>query len=239
MNYTLPSPRRKALKDFRVGVIYTDPVSEVSDDVQAVLHKLTGFLRKQRVKIDEKARPQIDFREVERIFATLLAAATGAREPREQFEAQLKARAALDPADTSFAAHSLRGQTLYHRDWLALHEERARLRLAWHEWFKDYDLLLCPVFPVAPHELSDVPSRQRVYRVNGRERDHGSMLFWAGLTGVAYLPSTAAPAGFTGEGLPVGVQIVGPQFGDRTTIHFAKLLEKEWQGFVPPEGYGA
>jgi len=237
MNYTLPAPKRKALKDFRVGVIYTDPVSEVSDDVQSVLHKLADFLRRQRVKVDEKARPAIDFHEVERIFATLLAAATGAREPRERFEAQLKARDALDPSDTSIAAHTLRGQTLYHRDWLALHEERTRLRLAWHEWFKQYDLLLCPVYPLAAHKHSDVPSRERIYRVNGKDALHGNMLFWAGLAGVAYLPATAAPAGFTAEGLPVGVQIVGPHFGDRTTIHFANLLEKEWQGFVPPQGY--
>jgi amidase len=52
------------------------------------------------------------------------------------------------------------------------------------------------------------------------------------------LPATAAPAGFTQSGLPVGVQIVGPHFGDRTTIHFARLLEQAYQGFVPPPGFG-
>lgn len=238
MNYTLPAPKKKALKDFRIGVIFTDPVSEVSDDVQAVLHKLADFLGKKRAKISDSARPAIDFREIERIFATLLGAATGARQPREQFEAQMKAKAALAAGDNSLDAHTLRGQTLHHRDWLALNEERARLRLAWHEWFKDYDLLLCPVFPLAPHKHSSVPSDARTYQVNGKEVRHGKLLFWAGLTGVAYLPATAAPAGFTQEGLPVGVQIVGPHFGDRTTIEFAKLLEKEWQDFVPPEGYG-
>jgi len=33
------------------------------------------------------------------------------------------------------------------------------------------------------------------------------------------------------------VQIVGPQHGDRTCIDFARLLEEEFQGFVPPPGY--
>jgi amidase len=37
--------------------------------------------------------------------------------------------------------------------------------------------------------------------------------------------------------LPVGVQIVAPQYGDRTAIHFARLLEREFQPFVPPPGY--
>jgi hypothetical protein len=33
------------------------------------------------------------------------------------------------------------------------------------------------------------------------------------------------------------VQIVGPLYGDRMTIAVAKMLEAEWQGFVPPPGY--
>jgi amidase len=30
---------------------------------------------------------------------------------------------------------------------------------------------------------------------------------------------------------------VGPQHGDRACIDFARLLEREFQGFVPPPGY--
>jgi amidase len=37
--------------------------------------------------------------------------------------------------------------------------------------------------------------------------------------------------------LPVGVQIVGPQYGDRSCIDFARLLEQEFCSFVPPPGY--
>ena len=62
-------------------------------------------------------------------------------------------------------------------------------------------------------------------------------LFWAGFTGMVYLPSTVAPCGVTPGGLPVGVQIVGPQYADRTCIHFARLLEREFQAFAPPPGY--
>jgi len=202
-----------------------------------VLQKLVDFLARRKVKVSDTARPDFDFKDVRRIFAQLLAAATGSREPREKFNADLERARALAPDDDSLRAHTLRGSTLFHRDWIALNEERARLRHAWHAWFKDYDLLLCPVYPLAPHPHTDESTDTRVYRVNGREVSHGDLLFWAGLTGVAYLPATAAPAGFTRSGLPVGVQIVGPQFGDRTTIAFARLLEDEWQGFVPPPGY--
>ena len=54
---------------------------------------------------------------------------------------------------------------------------------------------------------------------------------------MAYLPSTIAPAGFTREGLPIGVQIVGPQYGDFATIAAAQFLEREFQPFVAPKGY--
>jgi amidase len=237
MRYMLPPPRKKALKDFRIGVILNDPVSEVSHEVQAVLQKLVDFLAKKKVKVSDTARPALNMKEVERVFAQLLSAATGSREPREKFLADLKTAQALDANDHSLSAHTLRGSTLHHRDWLTLHEERTRMRLAWHEWFKDYDLLLCPVYPLAPHKHTDESTATRVYDVNGKKVMHGNLLFWAGLTGVAYLPATAAPAGFTPAGLPVGVQIVGPHFGDRSTIHFARLLEQEWQGFVAPKGF--
>ena len=46
-----------------------------------------------------------------------------------------------------------------------------------------------------------------------------------------------APIGFTPAKLPVGVQIVGPQYGDRACIDFARMLEREFQAFVPPPGF--
>ncbi len=181
MKYTLPPPRKKTLKEFRVGVILSDPVSEVSDDVQDVLQRLYDFLARKKVKVSATARPEIAMKDVERVFAQLLSAATGSREPRENFLANLKETQRLDDADNSLRAHNLRGTTLYHRDWLALNEERNRMRHAWHAWFKDYDLLLCPVYPLAPHAHSDEGTDTRVYRVNGKPASHFNLLFWAGL----------------------------------------------------------
>jgi amidase len=38
----------------------------------------------------------------------------------------------------------------------------------------------------------------------------------------------------TDTGLPVGVQVIGPFLEDRTTLAFARLIEREVGGFVPP-----
>ena len=59
---------------------------------------------------------------------------------------------------------------------------------------------------------------------------------WGGVATVPGLPATAAPIGLSAAGLPIGVQIIGPQFEDRTPVAFARLMEREFGGFVPPPG---
>ena len=56
----------------------------------------------------------------------------------------------------------------------------------------------------------------------------------ANLTGC---PATVAPAGKTANGLPVGIQILGPYLEDETPIRLASLLARENGGFTPPMGY--
>jgi amidase len=62
-------------------------------------------------------------------------------------------------------------------------------------------------------------------------------MFWSGISWFSLLPATAASLGMSPDGLPIGVQIAGAQYADRTTIQFSKLLETAWQGFVPPPGW--
>ena len=51
------------------------------------------------------------------------------------------------------------------------------------------------------------------------------------------LPATAFPAGQDSQGLPLGLQAIGPYLEDYTTIRFAQLLEESWHKFTPPPGY--
>jgi amidase len=44
--------------------------------------------------------------------------------------------------------------------------------------------------------------------------------------------------GLSPEGLPIGVQIVGPWLEDRTPLALAALIEREFGGFTPPPGFG-
>jgi amidase len=105
------------------------------------------------------------------------------------------------------------------------------------EFFERFDMCLAPVLatPAFPH--TEVPPSERMLTVNGREQPFERQLFWAGFSGMAYLPASVAPIGLSPEGLPIGVQIIGPQYGDLTCIRFAHLLEEQYRAFAPPPGY--
>jgi amidase len=234
----LRAPRAKRLRDFKVALMLDAPESRVDRTVQDRLQALGDFLGRQKVKVNDRARPAIDTAEAFAVYTRLLRSATSDRQTDADFEANLDVVAALAPDDQSYYARATRAAVISHREWLASNEARHRMRLAWAEFFRTYDLLLCPVAGVAafPHD-QDRERHKRTVAVNGAPVPVTDHLFWAGYSGMAFLPSTAAPCGFTPAGLPVGVQIVGPQYGDLTCLAFARLLEREFQAFVPPPAF--
>ena len=200
--------------------------------------ELGDFLGRQKVRVDDRARPAVDTAEAFRVYVRLLRSATSARQTDADFEKNLAIVRGLAPGDESYYARAMRAEVLSHRDWLAANEARHRMRLAWADFFRHCDLLLCPVAGTAafPHDQQG-ERWERTVVINGARSLVVEHLFWAGFTGAAFLPSTAAPCGFTPSGLPVGVQIVGPQYGDLSTIRFAQLIEREYYAFVPPPAY--
>jgi amidase len=235
----LAPARQKRLRDFKVALMLdAAPEIPVDREVTDRLQALADFLGRQKVKVDDRARPAIDTREAFSVYVKLLRAATSDRQSDADFEKNVGIARGLAPDDESYYARATRAVIASHRDWLAANEARYRMRLAWAEFFTKYDLLLCPAAGTAafPHDQKG-ERHDRTLVVNGKRVPVTDHLFWAGYTGVSFLPSSAAPCGFTPSRLPVGVQIVGPQYGDLTCLAFARLLEREFQPFVPPPGY--
>jgi len=235
----LPRSKKKKLRDFKVAVLLSDPNAEVDNSVQAEIQKLADFLARKKVKVNDKARPAIDTAEMNDVFIRLLRAATSTRMTDAVYEQALADAKSLPASDMSYFAQMQRGNSLAHRTWLQLNEKRHRMRLAWDAFFEDYDLMLCPVAVTAafPHDQKGL-RHLRTIVVNNKKVPVVDQIFWAGYTGLTYLPASAAPIGQTAEGLPIGVQIIGPQYGDYDCIQFAKLLEKEYRSFEPPPAYG-
>jgi amidase len=234
----LPRPRKRELKDFRVAIVLDDAFARVDQRVQEQLARLKQFLAREGATVAEGERPGFDTEEYYRLFMVLLRAAGAAAVTDEEFAREAVRGQGATVATREMARLNAYGATLSHRDWLRLDERRQRYRESWRQFFERFDLLLCPVLstPAFPH--STVPPQQRTLAVNGREEPFENQLFWAGYAGVAYLPASVAPLGLSPEGLPIGVQIIGPQYGDLTCLKFAQQLEERYRSFAAPPGFG-
>jgi amidase len=234
----LPFQRKARLKDFKVAVMLTDPVCAQDDELTGQLQNAVDALAKAGVQVDDRARPDIDMAKAQETYLYLLRAATGVRVSDEAFQQHIEKAASRSPADDSYAALVDRAVTIRHREWYAYNNERQRLRHKWAEFFQDFDLLLCPTAASAafPHD-QEGDRAGRTITINGKQEPTTDQLFWAGLSGMVYLPATVAPAGLTKSGLPCGLQIVAGYLEDYTAIEFARLVEREIGGFVAPPGY--
>jgi amidase len=237
----LPVPRKKTLKDYRIGVWIEDPLYSPDKEVGKCLETLVSGLLKKGAKIDEK-KPDFNFHRSVEIFIELMQLACVVYMPEEAFKSLRKKSNELDVEDQSTDAWYARVLTKSHREWQLLNWERLMIRQKWADYFKEYDVLLCPAMRIAafPHDHSmDLESLQRVStKFSDQDVTHAKVIFpWAALASLSYLPATVAPIGLTSDGLPVGVQIIGPYLEDRTTIHFAKLIEENLGGFSPPPGF--
>jgi amidase len=125
-----------------------------------------------------------------------------------------------------------------HRSWSDFNEARTNYRLRWRAFFDDWDVLICPIFATTAFEHDHRPKLERALGVDAAQTSHYEHYFWIGLATVAYLPSTAFPSGLSRDGLPIGLQIIGPEYGDRTTIEVARLIAQELGGFRAPPGFG-
>ncbi|MFN0041158.1 MAG: amidase [Burkholderiales bacterium] len=226
------------IRKLRIGVLADAETAPVDKAVQERVLAAAACFARHGAKVSNKARPEIDPHEAHKTFIHLVRGATSSALTDEQFAKQSDAAAKLAPNDESYQAWMLRANTMSIREWHSWHEKRERMRARWAEFFRDWDLLLCPAAATAAFPHNQKGERwERMIMVNGKPQPSTTQLFWAGYPGMAWLPSTVAPAGFTKEGLPVGVQIVGPQYGDLSTIAAAKFLEREFQPFVAPKGF--
>ncbi|HXQ05208.1 MAG TPA: amidase [Bradyrhizobium sp.] len=234
----LPPPRHGALKNFRVLVIDTDPVLPTNAAVRAAIDRLAANLGKADVKIERQSPLLPDFAAASRLYMRMLLSFLGATFAPEIYARAHEAATKLAPDDISLAAERLRGIALSHRDWVLAEGGRARLRAQWRELFKSFDAVICPVMPTPayPHDHSPEQETRRI-NIDGKDYVYPDQLAWPGIATLPGLPATAIPIGLSPEGLPVGVQIVGPWLEDRTPLKLAELIEREFGGFVRPPAF--
>ena len=106
-------------------------------------------------------------------------------------------------------------------DYMLWRERKMTYVSAIHRWFEDWDFLLTPAVSVAafPAELlmpAHWPSHKWDW-VSWAEFSYPFNMSWN--------PAASVPCGFTADGLPVGLQVVGQRFDDLGVLQAAAAFE--------------
>lgn len=231
----LPPPRHLSLREFRVGVwLDAYPVDAA---YAAAIERFAQALSGEGAHVETLHQGPVDAASSWETYLDLLFGVIGSGAPEPELAAyQAAARRA---AEGSLAQRLARATVQPLRRWSERAAQQAGLRLQWARFFGDFDVLLCPVAMTSAfaHQTDDghgpVPQLARTLPVDGAQRPYLENLMWPGLVSVAHLPSTVRPLEVGADGLPLGVQIVGPYLNDLTPIRFAALCDEAF-GRIPP-----
>jgi amidase len=201
--FALPEPRHAAARDWRVLVVTAHPQAAVAADMRAAVERAGRRLAKAGALVADASDLLPDLAEIGDAYGQIVETALAHAEAGGRSSMSLRA-------------------------WFDLLAARTRIRAQLRALFTQFDAVLCPAVGCAAFEhLSDPDFDKRTLTVDGAETPYNALGAWAALASLGGLPATVAPAGFTKGGLPLGVQIVGPYFEDRSTIALAKLLAKK------------
>lgn len=140
----------------------------------------------------------------------------------QQFPTALHDR--LDPGLAEIVA---RGRRFSLMDHLAATKAREALSVSLNHFHQRHDLLLTPTMPITAFEAGhDVPPGSNLAQWSD----------WSPFTypfNLSRQPAISVPCGLTKAGLPIGLQLVGPLYGDRAVLNAARAFEQN-QPFIPP-----
>jgi aspartyl-tRNA(Asn)/glutamyl-tRNA(Gln) amidotransferase subunit A len=109
----------------------------------------------------------------------------------------------------------LGGKALSAADYIDEIAARKRVSIAFAEWMRGRDALLTPTLPITATVLDEVDEATTPLATFTRAAN--------------YLGACAVslPAGFSAEGLPIGVQLLGAPFADATLVHLGRAFQRE------------
>ncbi|MFT3723175.1 MAG: amidase family protein [Hyphomonadaceae bacterium] len=197
----LPLPRHGSLASFRVFVLDHHPAARANSDMLGALEHLADALTKAGATVARQSSLLPDLNQQWKTYQAMLHTIITRRDATQ--------------TRPPISAH----------DWFEHLDNQLRIRRQWAEFFRHFDIVLCPAFgtPAFPH-APEPDWRKRSLDMDGEQGNFGSQLGWAGIATVANLPSTAIPLGLNRQGLPIGVQAIGPFLEDKTTIAFAGMV---------------
>jgi amidase len=231
---TLAPPRRMTADGLRIALWNDDPFAKADAGVRDGVRKAARLLEAQGAVVDEIARPAFRFEEAFEVYALLNHAIVAYGLPAK-VRARIQAMAAdFAPDDLSHRALQARGARMTPGFYQQIQARRMTLKRQWARFFERYDVVFCPPAPVLaiPHD-HEPDIHKRSLSVDGQTRPYLDFLVWASLATGADLPALSMPVDVTRDGLPRGVQIIGPNGADRSVLQVGRMLEALGCGYRP------
>lgn len=232
------SPSKKPLKDYRIAFAdqwgtKSRPLT-VGKDSKDKISQLVTILKQEETQTT-RAIPEL-FHPMEDLFLMSLAHIIGDGHPRV-FREILWSVSSKD-LKTYNPDLAKRVKTHFSQNteaqWATLQQERKQLTDQYEQFFKNYDFLITPA---AYGSAVDKCEGCDWITLNGRKAmpslAYYGFLYAFNATGH---PALVVPMGLGTDGLPIGVQIVGPYHSESELLYFAELLEPLIPGFQRPKG---
>jgi amidase len=226
-----PTPVFKP-KDLRIAVLDSNPLVPVSADTAAVLQATVRLLGKAGAKVKRAEPAGLDWRQAWDDWSDLLQYEVLALQPLTARERFFSRSESSDPSARSVA----RAARLDMAAFFAVLDRRDHTIHRCEALLDGYDAWLMPVMP----REAFARQKQDVLTIDGV----GHPYFFAG-TSYNYLanftgqPSVVLPCGFSREGLPIGLQLMGKRWGEAKLLGVAKAIEKLLPPCPMPPGYAA
>ncbi len=196
------------LKGLRVGMLrrfYEEDVPAASATLKMMANAARVFKDLGCTVQDAVLPPVQDYNGVGRIIISAEAYA--------MHEATLKTR--LSDYSRVFRIRVLAGALIRAADYIAAQRRRTDLIAATAEPFRKFDVLVC------------APTADAAPLLNDQRPDEGfSRPFVTTVANVGAVPSLVVCGGFTDAGLPLGLEIMGPAWGDATVLRVGHHYEQ-------------
>ena len=213
------------VRGLRVGLLRRSFLESAGAPQRQAVERAVGTLEGEGASVREVALEQMK-------YAAGAAAAVISVEAYAYHEPWLKTRGGEYGGDVR--ERLLPGAFVSGADYLRGQRVRALIREEMDRVLADVDVLIAPTLPVAAP-----PVGARDVDIDGRAHPmRASLIRYTRPFNVSGHPAASVPCGFTAEGLPIGMQVIGRSFDEATVLRVADAYQRvtDWHTRRPPIG---
>src|SRR5580704_630180 len=211
-------------RKLRIGYFEDDGRTPVTPETRAAVRTAAEGLRSAGFQVEPFHREGLE--EARQLWRQLFVVAGGTL-LRPMFKGR---ESDLSPILKQFLEWSAAEPTLSGETLLQVWIERDQLRARFLKQMQQYQILLCPAAAIPAFRHGE-----RSWQVDSKPVHYLDAWSYTEFFNLLGNPAVVVPVGFSSEGLPIGVQIVGQPWEEEQVLSVAAALEKEcgaWK--IPP-----